>query len=225
MITVTEDEALRGITEKKTSRPITSSSLSHQPILFREITGLENNMKHKHCKKYIDLIQNEDGTMSVDREAQDYLLKMKKTLERYADKSVKESFEVGWSDNRGINKHDHQKYLKSFCDKFYRIVCTSIDHYNEKRTNRIEGDLLNELHIHSYTCLQRSRIFMGRVDIMACFRAYLTGGSRKVLAVEGVSGSGKTALLAHIAKEISTWFNSRATGKEKPVIILRFLGE
>ena len=150
---------------------------------------------------------------------------MKRLLEKTVDKSVTAYFQIDWKDNKGVNKIDHKEYLKSFCDQFYRVMCKSIEYYNEKRNNPIKGDLLKELHVHSFMCLQRSNSFMGRADLLACFRAYLNGGSKKVLAVEGASGSGKTALLAQTSKEIPTWFNTRSSMKERPVVIIRLLGK
>ena len=70
-------------------------------------------------------------------------------------------------------------------------------------------------------------MFRGREDIVAEIKDYLTrpcidSDFREPLVLYGVSGSGKTSILAKAASMVSEWMTTPAS---KPVLVLRFLGE
>ena len=76
-----------------------------------------------------------------------------------------------------------------------------------------------EIHQHLTMCKIRSQVFKGREEIIKKLRFYLVSPSGYPLVIYGLSGSGKTSVLAKCASLIKFWFPSSA-----PYLIIRFLG-
>lgn len=67
------------------------------------------------------------------------------------------------------------------------------------RKERSVDSLESESDLQQRFAENRTSVFIGRTELVASFRDYLTPGScKKVLAVLGAPGSGKSALLAHL---------------------------
>lgn len=76
-----------------------------------------------------------------------------------------------------------------------------------------------EIHQHLTMCKIRSQVFKGREEIIKKLKFYLTSPSCYPLVIYGLSGSGKTSVLAKCASLIKFWFPGSA-----PYLIIRFLG-
>ena len=60
--------------------------------------------------------------------------------------------------------------------------------------------------------------FKGRQDVLASVKTFLASGVHKPLVVHGLSGSGKTSVMAMVARHGHEWIGTGC------VIVLRFLG-
>ena len=81
-----------------------------------------------------------------------------------------------------------------------------------------EGVVRNDIiRFHCLPCTFCS-VFHGRQDLMTNIRDVLSKTTMKPLIVHGVSGSGKTSVMAMLAKNASEWL------QREFVIILRLLG-
>ena len=64
-------------------------------------------------------------------------------------------------------------------------------------------------------------MFRGREDIIECIHDYITTECPRVpMVLHGMSGSGKTSIIAKAASLVHQWLPD-----SKPVRVLRFLGE
>jgi hypothetical protein len=82
------------------------------------------------------------------------------------------------------------------------------------------SELDREIEAHREFGRQRAEHFIGRQEVLGKIQAYLTGESSCPFAIQGLSGSGKTALMARVA-ELMT--EGRSPGVERRVIS-RFIG-
>ncbi len=81
-----------------------------------------------------------------------------------------------------------------------------------------EDALTTEIKAHQVFGEDRANGFLGRQDAIESIMAYLSGASPRPLVVHGVSGSGKSALLAECVRQATHTFPSGT------IIIPRFIG-
>ena len=132
-------------------------------------------------------------------------------------------YDIKWTEG-GVNLKDpeHVRYLQQFCSAFIShckaLIQKALD--KEKESPPISDGLYLEAANHAEFCLAKCKSFCGRKDILGDIFASLKKEevSNKPLVVHGVSGSGKTSIMAMIAK------NACEELGEKYVVITRFLG-
>lgn len=190
-------------------------------VIQRKITNLNEKLKLSKAPKFTDL--SSDG--QPDKEAQRLLHeltdeKIPAVLQR--DKWL--SYTVEWEGHDGIDDVAHRDYLFKFCQEFYDHMRDLIlDCYKRQQaTNDSSSGLVTEILQHANMCRSRCQMFSGRQEELMHIREYLMGQgneSQQAIVVHGVSGCGKTSLLAMAAK--------MATEDPPilPVVILRFLGK
>ena len=72
-----------------------------------------------------------------------------------------------------------------------------------------------EIAAHAEFGSERSRVFIGRLDVLKAIQSYIAGNDPRVMAVWGVSGSGKSALMAKAIEQVL---------KNQQVVVYRFIG-
>ncbi|ELT87646.1 hypothetical protein CAPTEDRAFT_117905, partial [Capitella teleta] len=205
-ISVTEEEIRHGL--------LMNPNDSHQMVIQRHITDLCNNMKSSKISTYTDI--KSDGT--VDEEAKELLDKLVEVkIPAAFDPTKWQSHNVEWKD--GIDSVMHRDYLQAFCEEFYDRMKKMIHecHTKNVHSNDQTGGLLTEVLQHANMCKSRCEVFLGREKIMEAIGTYLEDDTtRQPMVVTGVSGCGKTSVLAMAAK--------MASEKTSTVTVLRFLG-
>jgi WD40 repeat protein len=200
-------QSARGSALKKDARIKYESAATHQEIeigalkaehparqvfaFFRTIEGLPRNQASKN---FLDL----DEDRRPDLEAQRRLRRLKADLRRIIPRNVTE-YSARWT-NGGVDA----SYLKQLCADVYERLSGAI------RTE-IEGfekidPVEDEIAANSAFASERARFFTGRVDMLREVAAYIAGNDPHPLAVHGLGGSGKSALLAKIAGDCRLQF-------------------
>lgn len=156
-------------------------------------------------------------------EAQDLLSKLKRdrVLQRLGENNITR-FEIPWS-HGGINVSDrlHEKYLNNFCHKFrsdvQRLIDKSLEHTVKVKAK--ESSMYKEVLHHSWFCQDKCEAFRGREDILEKIKTFLGDFNRpEPMVIHGSSGSGKTSIMAVVAKSARQWLG------DGTVCIFRFLG-
>lgn len=208
---MTEEEIEYGI--------LGSSDPSAQSLCYiRHLSDIEVNLADKNSRNYIDISEGEQDT-----EAQELLdrLKRDRILQRLGEHNVTH-YEIPWS-NGGINASDrmHEQYLNSFCNNFeadiQRLIERSLQHTANEKAK--ESSLYKEVLHHSWFCQDKCATFRGREGILKKVEAFLKDfEKREPLVIYGTSGSGKTSIMAVVAKSGRQWLG------DGTVTIFRFLG-
>ncbi|KAJ7373573.1 hypothetical protein OS493_011178 [Desmophyllum pertusum] len=123
----------------------------------------------------------------------------------------------------GINLHDrlHEEYLNNFCNKFesdvQRLIDKSLQHTVKEKAK--ENSLYKEVLHHSWFCQDKCEAFRGREDVLEKIQIFLKDFEKpEPLVIYGSSGSGKTSIMAVVAKSAREWLG------DGTVCIFRFLG-
>jgi WD40 repeat protein len=179
---------------------------------------------------FLSDVDTVDGKPCLKTESQVMLerLKTNRIQSKLPDKNIRK-YELNWEAN-GVDpeKHEeHREYINDFCSGFAEDVRWLILEHRrnlEKKAakyGKTLGPLLSEVHHHLRFCNTKCEIFYGREDEMKSVQKYLQNDSswdKKPFVLYASSGSGKTALMAMLAKMTKNWL-----GKES-VVMIRFLG-
>eukprot|EP00050_Salpingoeca_kvevrii_P017171 m.62581 g.62581 ORF g.62581 m.62581 type:complete len:1460 (-) comp7407_c0_seq2:100-4479(-) len=170
------------------------------------------------AKLFIDFKGDE-----LDSEAIELLRQLKDEFIPSTSMSKIHNYQVTqWADG-GINptNSEHAEYLKSLCDDFVEEMKASIDAAAARASALRDDSLYVEIAHHHSLCRERCASFHGRHDVLQSIADYLamdaSSGLPALLAVHGISGCGKTSVMAKAALN----FNDMAPNA---VTVLRFLG-
>ena len=191
----TEQEILRGLMEEEGAR-------DHVFCFFRRINGLPQSIV---ARDFIDL--DEKGT--PDREAILRLQGLKNRLEKRLPANTFH-YETRW---------DKKGPLYNHIDQLCADVLTNLSRVIEEEITRIsERDLFHEENAaHEAFGTERIRFFTGRADILEDISEYVRRPSKHPYLIHGISGSGKTALMAKAVERIRQ-------GHSSSPVLYRFIG-
>ena len=208
---MTEEEIEHGI--------LGSSRPDDQSLCYiRHISDIQVHLTDQNSRNYTDISQGKH-----DLEAQDFLSKLKRdrVLQRLGENNITH-FDVPWS-NGGINVSDrlHEEYLNNFCHKFksdvQRLINKSLQHAVREKAK--ETSLYKEVLHHSWFCQDKCEAFRGREDVLEKMETFLKDFAKpEPLVIYGSSGSGKTSIMAVVAKSARNWLGDGI------VCVFRFLG-
>ncbi|KAL8615116.1 hypothetical protein ACOMHN_054485 [Nucella lapillus] len=206
-MSVTEREVERGLLKAKNTD-------EHCLAYIRDISNINLTLLHMACK-FVDVAAN-----TVDNDAQNLLKKLRdEKLPKKIPASNVTRFSVEWTGKDGIDEESHRAYFDQFCEKFYGDVTTQIDNAMAKHVKLANDPVYNEPLQHLHACRNHVSAFQGREDVVDQIQQYvLNDTSRKPLVLHGLSGCGKTSLMAKAASQVENWTGGRA------VMAVRFLG-
>ncbi|XP_070184794.1 NACHT domain- and WD repeat-containing protein 1-like, partial [Littorina saxatilis] len=190
-MSVTEREVERGCLKAKNTE-------EHCLAYIREITNINITLLRMACK-FVDVAAN-----TVDNDAQRLLntLRDEKLPKALVPANIAR-FSVEWTGKEGIDEtnESHKSYFETFCEKFYGDVTRQIDNAMDKHVKLANDPVYNEPLQHLHACRNHVTAFQGREDVVEQIHDYVMGTSRKPLVLFGLSGCGKTSLMAKAASQ------------------------
>ena len=166
--------------------------------------------------RHVDLTP--DGT-HVDQEIAKLREKMKREVN---DAGVAcRKYTVSWAED-GIQETTHGEYMRQFAEDVKNDLLNSIKCAMDKIPKL--NSCLEEAAAHMNFCSKRAKNFHGREILLNDALKYIKHPDNKEcpLVIFGISGSGKTSLMAKLA------FNSRDIlsddGNKRPLLVTRFCG-
>lgn len=195
-------------TASATEQEIASGALKvqdaqeHVFCFFRKIEDIPDD---KSAKDYIDLSEESD----LDTEAQDKLNDLKKRLKVNLPENTF-SYSAAWTGSGATTDH---------IDKLCADSLSALSAVILKEIEKLEDvdPLEKEIADHIDFGKDRAKNFVGRSEILANIEKYLSESCGIPLVVHGVSGSGKSALMAQAAE--NAWISF--PGSE---VVVRYIG-
>ncbi|XP_060067084.1 NACHT and WD repeat domain-containing protein 2-like [Ylistrum balloti] len=194
----------------------------------RVIKNIEKETASYQLSRYMECLGPEDKVQKAQRLLAD--LKERQITDCLPEKNII-SYNVSWTDkdhhdnefdDTGINPEvtEHKKYLKKLTDDFVNTVTNMIKASIQEREASSNSDpLFTESLQHIRFCQQKCANFHGRETTLEKIKTYLTTPNQKPLVIHGMSGCGKTSIIAMAAKLVPSWMTNT-----EPVVVIRFLG-
>jgi NACHT domain- and WD repeat-containing protein len=194
----------------------------HVVCFFRSITGLPPQYDPA-ARDFLDL---DIANQSVEREAHRQQEALKKRLAAYLPNENVHTYQARWTGD-GITA-DHVDQL---CADVYaaleRIILAEFDHPHEieaqtkETTHLLPYEPLDKTDVegpaHRKFAEERLAFFVGRSGILQEISDYLADSGRRILAIAGVGGTGKSALMAKAVEQAQKTH-------PKAQIVYRFIG-
>ncbi|XP_045162803.2 NACHT and WD repeat domain-containing protein 2-like [Mercenaria mercenaria] len=209
-MSVTEAEIFNGILK------LPDSAADHCLCFVRIIEDITSHLDHDKAWRFIDVLTSD--SRSLDSEAQTILSRLRdeKIVEKLHDTNISRNT-VKWSEKDGINREDHDSYLRTFKDSFFNSMVDKIDKAVKKQRSLIMDELYIEVLQHLNMANERCSMFHGREDILIDIKCYLNQQMEDPIILYGQSGCGKTSIMAQTAKMVPSIL-------QNAVVVLRFLG-
>jgi hypothetical protein len=172
--------------------------------------------------KYVDINQN---TKEIDYNCQQMIKDLKERITRQIQRRNVKQFNVNINSiselmQNTVDNENFENYLVEFTDSFERTVVNLIE-ANINRNEVLFHVLENyaDLFHHLRFCHEKVKGFMGRHSFINQIRFLLLQQHAQYIVIHGISGSGKTSLMAKIAEQLNDWFHHIDF-----IIVLRFIG-
>lgn len=176
---------------------------------FREIGNVDDVVtdagQAEAAKDFLDLGKNQH----LDGEARGRLETLKQQLHARLPNNIFK-YEATWTGS-GIRTDHLDKLCEDVYDSLSRVIVQEASALEE--ADPLEKETKDQESFGK----ERAKFFVGRVGILQTIRDYLRSGDAHPLVMSGVSGSGKTALMARVAREAKKW----CPGAD---VIFRFIG-
>ncbi|MCL2114846.1 MAG: NACHT domain-containing protein [Methanobrevibacter sp.] len=221
----TEQEIIKGIFKIKDAE-------SHVHCFFREINNkneidikyffkklddfIENNKDNKKNIQILsDFVELDKKNRTIDKQTLGKVDDLKETIKKHLPKenihnystSIKNVFA---KDNENIITEDHiEELCNDVEDALTETILEEINNFKDK------DSLQKEIDLHSNFADERSKHFVGRINIIKDIKKYINSNNRSPLVIIGESGSGKTALLSHLSEQLKN---------NQYLVISRFIG-
>ncbi|XP_033761972.1 NACHT domain- and WD repeat-containing protein 1-like isoform X2 [Pecten maximus] len=190
----------------------------------RVIKNIEKEEASYQLSRYMECLGPEKKVQKAQHLLAD--LKQRQIVDRLPEKNII-SYSVSWTDKGevkqdGINPGvtEHKKYLKKLVDDFVKAVTDMITaSIKEREASSNTDPLFTECLQHIRFSQQKCANFHGRETTLEKIKTYLTTPNAKPLVIHGMSGCGKTSIMAMAAKLVPSWMNNT-----EPVVVIRFLG-
>ena len=177
----------------------------HVFAFSRNIAGLPQN---RSAKAFIDLIGE-----APDEESRIKLNNLKGELKKKLGEEHFTEYNGGWKDRTLVIDKD---CLKKFNDEVYEKLKQVI---SDQLSNVADKDeIINETKLHGEFKTKLTEHFYGRAEILKTLKTYLNNTAEKrVLAMIGDSGSGKSSVMAKAIQEAEHH-------KTTALVVYRFIG-
>ncbi|EDQ86656.1 uncharacterized protein MONBRDRAFT_33730 [Monosiga brevicollis MX1] len=177
----------------------------------------EGRLSEKRLAAYVQSVTEDETRAALDpRVTEKYMPQA--GLTNVQPFSVK-----GWGPGKGldVNQAPHSEYLHSFRDAFINKMKESINEVAERKRKHAADPLFTETAGHHGFCRERVSTFQGRhalIETASAYFAQASNGQLNPLIIHGISGSGKSSVVASAAAKFAAQKSPQHT------LVLRFLG-
>jgi len=204
------------------------TSATHQEIIEGAL-NVEDANAHVHCffRKLTGLPAKEpDKFQDTDPDSIQHLSTLKEKLRSHLPSRVHD-YEVDFRNEKG-----KQNYLDKFCNDIHSSLKATIE--QELDAMEAVSALDEEIQAHIEFAKTRTKVFVGREDLIQEVVQYVGNNSRVPFVVYGEPGSGKSALMAkmfdrlkkeHLDDEVILRFVGTSTFSSDSVALLRSICE
>ena len=186
----------------------------HVFCFFRDITNLPVNEQAASFRDMLVDGHSDDEAANRLRVLKARLVGEKESLGTFPEINSK-TYSVDWTAITGKDSVAQARYHQQLCDDVYeslsRIILEELDLLEQI------DELAREVDDHRSFGEERSQFFTGRASILSRITAYGRKLSSQPLIVHGVSGSGKSAVMARAAR-------NALENRIDAAIITRFIG-
>ncbi|WHY58632.1 tetratricopeptide repeat protein [Peribacillus simplex] len=193
----TEQEIMEGIKKGKENKTL---------WVMRNITNITPDEKFKD---YLDM---NSSLKSIDPYSSTMLDALKDMIDKHSSEDM---LQYNTELNEDLQPCD--SYLEQFCDDVFEHLVMLILERIEEEESYQEGDLNKEIKEHQLFAKKEIEFFTGRREPREMISNYLKGDSTMPFIISGVSGAGKSALMAKATEISKNIF-------QDSVIITRFVG-
>lgn len=172
--------------------------------------------------KYVDINQ---AKQEIEYESQTMLNNLKERIKQKLQRRNVKQFALDINSTRELLQTTlveeiFQNYLVEFADSFEHKVVNLVE------ANINKNDILfhvmekhADLFHHLRFCHEKAKGFTGRHVFIDQIRSLVVGQDTQHVVIHGISGSGKTSLMAKIAEKLKDWFSDISF-----ITVLRFIG-
>ncbi|XP_048092639.1 NACHT and WD repeat domain-containing protein 2 isoform X2 [Alosa alosa] len=196
---------------------------------IRKIANFDRHAKLPEMARYMDIITDADRVMR-NQEAYERLLKVRDEFipTVVAASNLRVYSSVTHCDMKlGYSQEVESHYVEGLCKQFYEDMVDIIQATVQQNFDAETDPMYDELLQHLSLCKTFSSIYEYKSEALDLVQEYLypvKGSRMSPLVVYGGPCSGKTLLLAEVAKEAYSWLQKEMGPETDPVVIVRFIG-
>ena len=172
--------------------------------------------------KYVDMNQD---TKEIDQSCQEMINNLTERIRGKLKKRNVKQFQVeinAFADlmENKLENEIYENYLIEFTNLFERTVVNLVE-ANINKNEVLFHVLENYADLFHHLRFSREKVkgFMGRHCFLNQIKSLLLDDELQYIVIHGISGSGKTSLMAKLAEQLHEWFNPIDI-----VLVLRFIG-
>ncbi|NXN96066.1 NWD2 protein, partial [Rhinopomastus cyanomelas] len=196
---------------------------------IRKIANIERFVKIPEMAKYTDVVQSA-GKFLRDPEAHEKLIKLRDEFipTIVASSNLRVYTSVTHCDMKlGYSHEVENHYIEGLGKQFYEDMIDIIQATVQQNFDTETDPLYDEVLQHSSLCKTYSAFYEYRCEALGVVHRYLLPsktGHVNPLIVYGGPCTGKTLLLAEVAKKSYSWLQEEMGPDSDPVVVVRFLG-
>lgn len=192
----THQEILQGALQVK-------DNIDHVFGFFRTIEGMPQDAT---ARDFLDL----DPQERPDEEARGRLDQLQTEMRSLLPNNI-HSYSATWA-GTGPSATHLKQLCADVCDRLSRVIEEEVKRHD--RFDKVE----QEAFAHQAFGQERARVFIGRQDLLRRIQDYVAGRDQSPLVLHGLSGSGKSALMAKATEQQS------AVRSPQAVLVVRYIG-
>ncbi|XP_066576070.1 NACHT and WD repeat domain-containing protein 2 [Amia ocellicauda] len=196
---------------------------------IRKISNFDRHAKLPEMAKYMDIIVEGDKT-TRNQEAHERLMKLRDEFipTIVASSNLRVYTSVTHCDMKlGYSQEVENHYVEGLCKQFYDDMVDIIQATVQQNFDMETDPLYDEVLQHLSLCKTYASFYEYRCEALNFIHKYIVptkSGRMNPLIVYGGPCTGKTLLLAEVAKQAYAWLQKEMGPDTDPVVIVRFLG-
>ncbi|MBN3281948.1 NWD2 protein, partial [Polyodon spathula] len=196
---------------------------------IRKIANFDRHAKLPEMGRYMDTVVENDKVVR-NQEAHERLIKLRDEFipTVVASSNLRVYTSVTHCDMKlGYSQEVENHYVEGLCKQFYEDMVDIIQATVQQNFDTETDPLYDEVLQHLSLCKTYASFYEHRCEALDVIHKYILpnkAGRMNPLIVYGGPCTGKTLLLAEVAKQAYAWLQKEMGPATDPVVIVRFLG-